>query len=173
MSSYDQNSNWFKQMFPYAKTASQGTGIPAGAILAQWGEETGYGTSDVSQQANNFAGISKQGDAGQYGRYAKYSSIDAFVNDYVHVMNLSYYQGVRSAGDGRSAIAELGKSPWAEDPSYGQNILGIYNTYGLSGYDTYQGGGSAQPAAAGSIPANDKKMIEIGAAFVALMALLK
>lgn len=142
---YNENAAYFERMFPYAKAASSATGLPISFILAQWGHETGFGTSDVAQNANNHAGIKYVEGAsisnGKYGAYASYSNLAQFVQDYARVMNLSYYKSVRGLGNPEATIAAIGKTPYAEDPNYASKIQGIFSTYGLRGYDTYQGGG--------------------------------
>lgn len=178
--SYDQNAQYFITMLSYAQMASSQTGIPTSAILAQWGHETGFGTSDIAINANNHGGIKfvngSSVAATNYGAYAKYNSLDQFVQDYVRVMNLSYYNNVRSAGSPEAAIDALGKSPYAEDPQYGHLVLGIYTVYGLSGYDggtTITSNLSQVSAAASQLPVDTAKLAAIGAAFIALLALTK
>jgi flagellum-specific peptidoglycan hydrolase FlgJ len=170
---YNDNAAYFERMFPYAKTASAATNLPTSTILAQWGHETGFGTSDVSKNANNHGGIKfVEGisiSSGNYGAYAKYSSLDQFVQDYIRVMNLSYYTKIRNAVSPEDTISAFAGSPYAEDQSYSTKVAGIFNTYGLRGYDTYQGGSGT-----GGVDADDmKKYAAIGIAFVALMALVK
>lgn len=172
--SFQTNLDYFYRMFPYAKQAAAGTGVPVAVILAQWAHETGFGTSDVAKNANNHGGI-KYADGfsiadGKYGAYAKYNTLDKFVQDYIRVMNLSYYADVRAAGSDQGAIDALGMSPYAEDPAYSSKISGIYSVYGLSGFNTYQGG--AAPSGGGQAGQDTAKLAAIGAAAVALFALL-
>lgn len=136
------NSDFFSSMGSYAEQASKQTGIPTPVILAQWADESNYGKSDLSQRANNFAGIKwnqnsvASGKTGDLG-YANYSDPEQFTQDYVRVMSLPYYDSVRAAGSVDGAISALAKSPWAESGYDGGNILSnIINQNGL-GSATY------------------------------------
>jgi flagellum-specific peptidoglycan hydrolase FlgJ len=113
-------SDFHSKMYPHARTAHTLTGIPIEVILGQWALESAYGTSDLAKRAKNFAGIkaTSKGKDFTSGQYAGYFTLGSFARDYARVMNLSYYDGVRSAGTVEGALSELGKSPYAEDPSY-------------------------------------------------------
>jgi flagellum-specific peptidoglycan hydrolase FlgJ len=123
------------EMYPYAKISSDLTGIPVQVIIGQWALESNYGNSDLSKRANNFAGIKSNSKGAHYssGAYAGYFTKTAFAKDYARVMNLSYYDGVRSAGSVAGAISELGKSPYAEDPSYAKKLADTVK--GITGID--------------------------------------
>lgn len=151
---YDENAAYARRMFPYAKRASLGTGLLISVILAQWAHETGFGTSAVALNANNHGGIKySEGNSiadGKYGAYASYGSLDQFVQDYIRVINLSYYKSVRAAKTPESQIAEFGKSPYAEDTAYASLVLGIFSAYGLRGYDTWAGEGGNGSSGSGA-----------------------
>ena len=114
------SNQFYSDMYPYAKISSSLTGIPVEVILGQWALESNYGQSDLAKRANNFGGIkaSSKGKHFTSGQYAGYLTKTAFAKDYARVMNLPYYDGVRGAGTVEGALQELGKSPYAEDPSY-------------------------------------------------------
>lgn len=177
-------ADYVAQMAPYAATASAATSIPTGVILSQWAVETGNGTSDLVRRANNHAGITYSsntiGHKDNGTAYAAYDSIDQFVQDYIRVMNLSYYTGVHGQ-DVIGAIRALGASPWAEShyaytaadaPSVdvigkpGQILNDVYYAAGLAKYD------SGVHQAASGIDANTAKLAAIGAAALALFALM-
>lgn len=117
-------NTFYSDMYKYAKISASLTGIPVEVILGQWALESNYGQSDLSRRANNFAGIKSSSKGKDYtsGAYAGYWTKSAFAKDYARVMNLSYYDGVRNAGTVAGAISELGKSPYAEDPSYANKL---------------------------------------------------
>jgi flagellum-specific peptidoglycan hydrolase FlgJ len=117
-------SNFFSEMNGAAQLAASLTDIPKEVILAQWALESAFGTSDLSQRANNYAGIksSSKGKDFVSGAYAGYNSKDSFAKDYARVMNLSYYDKVREAKGIDETIDELAKSPYAEDTSYGAKL---------------------------------------------------
>lgn len=121
-------SDFMSSMSGYAMTAGAALGMPYQVILAQWAHESAYGTSDLAARAKNFAGIKYNDNADfKSGSYAGYNSIPKFVADYIRVMQLPYYNGVRNAGGIRETIEELGKSPYAEDKSYKDKLLSIVN----------------------------------------------
>lgn len=134
-------------MSGYAMTAGAALGMPYQVILAQWALESNYGTSDLASRAKNFAGI-KYNDHADFksGSYAGYNSIVSFVQDYIRVMRLPYYNGVRQAGGIKETIVELGRSPYAEDKSYTDKLLSIVNLN-----DTSPGLGGNVAAAAGKL----------------------
>ena len=119
---------FMSSMQGYAMTAGAALGMPYQVILAQWALESNYGTSDLSARAKNFAGIKYNDNADfKSGSYAGYNSIAGFVQDYIRVMRLPYYNGVRNAGGIKETIHELHKSPWAEDPQYENKLLSMVN----------------------------------------------
>jgi flagellum-specific peptidoglycan hydrolase FlgJ len=120
--------SFMKDMQGYAMTAGAVLGMPYQVILAQWALESTYGTSDLAQRANNFAGIKYNQHADfKSGSYAGYNSIASFVQDYIRVLQLPYYNGVRNAGGIKETIEEFGRSPYAEDPSYASKLSSIVN----------------------------------------------
>lgn len=181
--SYDDNAKWFESMFPEAQRAHSGTGVPTSVILAHWALETGYGTSGSYREGNNVGGVRTA--SGPYATgllygHAKYATVQDGVSDYIRVMNLSYYDLVRSAGDPQAAIVRLDESPWAEDKQQGVNLRDIFSTYGLSGYDSYSGGGGSSGGSmsdiigkVGSLSDSEmQKMAGIGLLVVAVMAFM-
>lgn len=110
--------SYIKEMLPWAKKAQDLTGLPYDYIVAQWGWETGWGTNRGSKTLNNHAGIkySQYAPAGTVkdGMYAKYTSLDSFIRDYARVMNLSYYNEIKSARTDADRIKALNKSPYSE-----------------------------------------------------------
>lgn len=131
--------NYFAQMKPYADRASQALSIPSVVILAQWGLETGFGSSTAARKLNNHAGIKSNSAGADYngGTYAGYNSLASFTTDYIRVMNLSYYKKVREVGktgDVAKTVKALDDSPWAEDTAYYGKIMNIIN--GSKNYST-------------------------------------
>lgn len=80
-------------------------GAPIEVILAFWYWETGGGTNNGTKSYNNLAGINYnrtwknplQVKASPSGEYAIYANLSDFAEDYARVLNLSYYDKVRSA----------------------------------------------------------------------------
>lgn len=129
-------------MFPYAQRAHEGTGLPVSLVIAQWWNESAAGTSSLARQHNNHGGIkyTKAGAEYEAGPYAGYRSIDAFVRDYVRVLNLSYYAEVRRVARSGAGVEEvaraLGRSPYAES-GYGQgeNLIALIRGQNLTRFD--------------------------------------
>ena len=105
-----------------ADEASKGTSVSRWTILAQWAVETGWGTSALCVIDRNLAGIRWYGRAGttQVGGtpgkigtgFARYATLGAFVEDYIHTLNLPAYAAVRSAVGVDAECRALGASPW-------------------------------------------------------------
>lgn len=93
----------------YAQIAAQQTGVPWQTILAQWANETGWGTSPAFVTGHNFAGVSPGGSV------AYYPSVSAGLAAYIQTLNLPIYASVRTAAAQGpvAAAAALGQSPWA------------------------------------------------------------
>ena len=92
-----------------AARAAADTGLWTSVVLAQWANETFFGTSRAFLQGNNFAGVSPGGVV------ASYPSQSAGLSAYIETMNLATYDGVRAAKEvgAREQAIVLGASPWA------------------------------------------------------------
>lgn len=101
------------EMAPYAVAAQNATGINANVILAQWGNETGWGTSSAFTKNFNPAGIgiTSSSVSGQ-----DYGSIEGGVQAYINFVNdNSRYQAVKAAGvnNPQAQAVAFGNSGWA------------------------------------------------------------
>lgn len=123
--------NFYEKMLPYAQQASQALNMPVSAILTQWALESGYGTSRFAIEGLNFGGIklSKNSPTSDYliqggsgAKFAKYSSLSQFTEDYIRVMNLSYYNHVRGLQDPIETLKALANSPY-DAGGYSNNKL--------------------------------------------------
>lgn len=118
-----------------AQAASAKTGVRPSVIIAQWCNETGFGTSEAWNVGNNFAGVSPG------GVIASYPNKLAGLQAYIDTMNNGYYNAVKDAGkQGAIAQAEaLGRSPWAAshygNPP-GSDLVSIIEQFNLTQYDT-------------------------------------
>jgi flagellum-specific peptidoglycan hydrolase FlgJ len=135
--------SWYDDVLPLARQASAATGLQVSAILAQWGHETGRGTSNLAG-SNNLAGIKYTGNPGSRAGNggAVYDSLSAFVADYIRVINLSFYDHVRAAAaQGPEAVFRAftssppGMPRYAEDPAYSAGLLSIWRGDNLARYD--------------------------------------
>jgi hypothetical protein len=99
-------ASFFAEVEPHARVASARTGVPASVILAQWGIETGYGTSQAWMAGHNFAGVSAGGAPKHYADRA------AGLADYISTLLSPRYAAVRSAASPTAAAEALALSPW-------------------------------------------------------------
>lgn len=120
---------------PYAQQANQATGVCVSVILAQWGDETGYGGPDWSPNNN-------PGNVGSYDGQPvnSFPTLQAGVNAYISTMLLSYYIGVRTAVGWRNQSQQLGLSPWAsghynDGGGPGSALIDIITQNNLTQYD--------------------------------------
>src|ERR1700681_2688599 len=95
-------------MAPEARRAWAATGLLPSVILAQWGNETGFGTSAAWRDLHNPAGIGWNGRT-----YFRYASTGAGVDGWIATMRLPAYAAVREAHGFHAQCFELGRSPWA------------------------------------------------------------
>jgi hypothetical protein len=101
--------SWLDDVAPDAVAASEHTGVNPFLILAQWGVETGWGTSRAWRIGNNYAGVSPG------GKVANYADRAAGLAAYERALNQHYYDDVRKAGAEHPTdqLTALAKSPWA------------------------------------------------------------
>ncbi|HWP98099.1 MAG TPA: SH3 domain-containing protein [Syntrophomonadaceae bacterium] len=116
-----------QQMKPYAEAANKGTSLPVDFLLAQWAEESGYGTSSLAQYYNNFGGI-KDPDT---GGFKKYLSPDEFAQDVIAIYteNSKYNQLLAHARAGASIktlFNDLTNCHYASSSTYGEKIRTVY-----------------------------------------------
>lgn len=116
-----------QQMLPYAKTASAGTGLPVNLLLAQWAEESGYGTSSLAKFYNNYGGIKNP----ETGGFRKYMTADDFALDVVAVytQHSNYARLLAHARAGASLqtlLNDLSGCGYASSKNYGEKIRTKY-----------------------------------------------
>ena len=137
-----------------AQQVQRETGCPAGATLAQWALESGWGKM-IPPGSNNFFGVkalpgypyveapTKEWDAKtkQFievtARFRKYSSVaDAF---YVHGLMLMNphgpYAAARAYADNSINFVRSIAGKYATDPDYANKLIHIIVEYGLSRFD--------------------------------------
>lgn len=183
------------RMAPYARKATQETGIPTSVILAQWAWETTWGKAKGATVRNNYGGISNftgsvpswskaykvdPRPADEKGWYYNYKTIDDFVADYITVMKHPNYAAVRAAGSTPGLLDDataLGNSPYAKS-SYmkngvpGGNLVDLIRANELWSYD--QGGTAATLATVkGTVKLNTPDVVSgkdaSGGAYLLLM----
>jgi hypothetical protein len=103
----DAEQAWVNEVLPYAQVGKQDTGVLVSVILAQWADETAWGTSVAYLEGNNLAGVSPG------GVIARYPDLNAGLTAWVQTMTLGYYAAVRAAQGWNAQALALGASPWA------------------------------------------------------------
>jgi hypothetical protein len=130
-----------------AARAAADTGLWTSVVLAQWADETAFGTSRAFLLGNNFAGVSPG------GKIASYPSQAAGLSAYIETMDLATYDSVRAAkaAGARDQAVALGKSPWAgghytaPGGEPGSSLVGIIDSLNLTAYDGAEGSLNPQP----------------------------
>lgn len=124
--------DFYAMYMPQAQAASAELGVPAEAILNQWGLETGWGKS-VIPGTNNLGNIKSTNGKGVYATdnmtgsrdpYRQYASADDFTQDYVRLIKSRYPQAV-GAKDALAFGTALKAGGYAEDPNYAQKVAGM------------------------------------------------
>lgn len=133
----------------YAARASVETGLWPSVILAQWGNETAWGTSADWIEKHNFAGVSSGGVVVTYPNYT------AGLAAYIETMKLPRYDPVRAAhdeGPGAQCVA-LGQSGWAaggylaQDNAHPGSALTLeISDFGLARFDESDGQAAPVPS---------------------------
>ena len=129
-------AEFIASILPEAQKAAATIGWWPSVVLAQWADETGWGTSSAWLDGHNPAGISPNGEI------AAYPSIAAGVVAYEDTALSSYYTSVyaaQSLGPEAQATA-LGESPWAGGhygSPPGSNLVAIIAAYDLNQYNTF------------------------------------
>jgi flagellum-specific peptidoglycan hydrolase FlgJ len=113
-----------------AEKAGKALGVDPQVLLGQWGLETGWGKSVVPGTNNlgnikDFSGSgtsAKDNMTGSVDKYRAYESPDAFVDDYVSLMQRKYPKAVE-AKDPLAFATALKEGGYAEDPRYVNKVV--------------------------------------------------
>jgi N-acetylmuramoyl-L-alanine amidase/Mannosyl-glycoprotein endo-beta-N-acetylglucosaminidase len=105
--------------------------------LAQWIEESGWGSSALCKEYNNFAGIKWRNEMKPYAVPVSYEAHDGvalycnfkdqsnFIKGYWAFLNRKPYAGWRNhTADPQDFIEFIGPI-WAQDPKYSENVLNL------------------------------------------------
>jgi hypothetical protein len=166
--------SFIQQYLSDAQVAAQQLGFPVSVVLAQWINETGSGTSQAFNQANNYAGVSNHGMIDQYPD--KRAGLAAYIVRWSDPVYSSTRAAIASNG-GRSgnpyvAAKAVEQSPWAAGHYGGSGLEALIQQQNLQQYDTGntnypvppdlaaaekadRAGGGAGTAAAGGDNSND------------------
>ena len=142
-----------KQEFISLATNAAAAGkYPTGIAVAQAALESAWGTSQLSQKANNYFGIKAHGDAESIAfpttevvngksvtvqaRFAKYPDTAACFADRDRIITqLACYQDARANVADPELFALCLARHWATDPKYAEKVLRIYRDNKLDRLD--------------------------------------
>lgn len=146
--------NFISTISPIAQSIANSNNLYASTMVAQAALESGYGTSYLTQIANNLFGIksfdgtgvklktSEYNSKGQaystYAYFKSYNSIMDSLQGYATFLTVnSRYANVfkSQAKDGFEAATNIQKDGYATDPSYASKLINIINTYKLTTLD--------------------------------------
>ena len=119
----------------YAKEVQEKYNVPASIVLAQYALESGYGTSELARQNNNYFGM-RDGSSG----WQKFSSKKDSFMAYGELLSSSLYadktKGVTNSGEYIDAIAETYAPSSDGNNNYAGQIKQIIKEFDLSQYDS-------------------------------------
>jgi flagellar rod assembly protein/muramidase FlgJ len=139
---------------PAAQASAVQTKIPASFVVADAALESGWGASQLTQQAMNLFGV--KADPSWTGPtyaiptreflngvwtmvnavFRKYSSWLGSINDHAaFLLNNPRYAPAFQYSDGPSFATAVANAGYATDPQYAQKIISIINTHNLTSLD--------------------------------------
>lgn len=131
-----------------AHAAASHLGIPVSPILAQWANETGFGTSDAWRNGNNYAGVSQLekfqielgAHYGDQGSILFYPSREAGLAGYIGRWGDQVYTDTRAAWqahahDAYQVADDIERSPWAGGHYGGNGLRKLMMQRNLTQYD--------------------------------------
>lgn len=129
MATPSANSQAFVKKFdPLAKKVSKATGFSPAFLLGEWGNETGWGTSQAFLKNNNLEGLKPYGGLtpGLDSKYAGFSTYSQFAQADIATLNSSRYAAARAAaraGADPYAVAHiLGQEGFATSPTFASAV---------------------------------------------------
>lgn len=155
-----QTSQFITKLGPSVKSVANSYKLYPSVMMAQAALESGWGSSQLSTQANNYFGVkgSYNGQSvtmstaeydsnGQLyytdAQFKKYPSIKASMTDNAQLLrngisgNASFYSGTwRENAKTYQDAANALTGKYATAPNYGQSLITLIQTYGLTSLDT-------------------------------------
>ncbi len=147
---------WLDGMVPAAKASEEAFGVPAAVTLAQCILESGWGQTDLAQQANNFFGIKAEhrDDPNSYmefptaeyehgarvmvqAEFEKYPDVEASFRDHARLLATApRYAPAMAQKDNLAAFCtELQACGYSTAPTYAEMLKTLIVDYSLQQYD--------------------------------------
>lgn len=130
------------------------SGVPASLTIAQAALESNWGSSGLTQKANNLFGIKGNGPAGSIvmptteyrngsyikinASFRKYHSWAESVEDHTRLLQNKRYAAVLHR-TGRQAAYAVSAAGYATDPDYVAKLISLMDKYNLYQYDNREG----------------------------------
>jgi flagellum-specific peptidoglycan hydrolase FlgJ len=141
-----------KEFIRAAIAAASRSTYPAGITVAQAALESAWGSSQLSQKANNYFGVKAHGEAEAIellttevvngktvkvlARFAAYPNMAACFADRDRIINqLACYQDARANASDPELFTRCVARHWATDPKYAEKLLKIYRDNKLDALD--------------------------------------
>ena len=135
-----------------ARASSATSGFPPGVTVAQAALESGFGSSGLSQMANNYFGIKARpgheaidlptveyvdgAPVHSTAKFAKFVSMaECFAARDQMIASLPAYAEARAAAQDPEAFVRAFARHWATDPSYAEKVLVVYRAHALDKLD--------------------------------------
>lgn len=120
-----------QEVINLAKEGEVKYGVPASVTLAQYALESGYGTSSVAKNKNNYFGVRKAN-----GEYVQYSSMAESFEAHAKLLGTSslYTSKTNGVTNSKQYIKAISKT-YAEDSNYASKIIQIMDSNNLYQYD--------------------------------------
>lgn len=143
----NEQQTWIESVLPLAHEAAQELGIPTSTVLAQWADETGWGTSTLFRDSHNFAGVTgdADGQVAKLGARVLPSGFLAYPDEHVgmqgYVMRWRdpVYNNTRNAWhalpDAINVAKAMEASPWAAGHYNFRDLEVIIEDHNLTQYD--------------------------------------
>ncbi|MFZ2301264.1 MAG: flagellar assembly peptidoglycan hydrolase FlgJ [Gallionella sp.] len=153
----DAQKDFANRMLPYAKQASQASGMPLQLILGQAALESGWGKREIRMpdggSSYNLFGIKANADwngkiaevmtteyrngipSKQVEKFRAYSSYAEAFKDYAELLgnNPRYASVLQQGGDAAEMARALQKAGYATDPQYADKLVSVMSRINLAG----------------------------------------
>ena len=144
----DNDQAFIDEVLGDAHAAASHLGIPVSPILAQWCNETGFGSSDAWRNGHNYAGVSTLetfqtqlgAHYGDEGAILFYPDREAGLAGYIGRWADEVYTDTRAAWaanahDAYQVAQDIERSPWAEGHYGGDGLKALMIQRNLTQYD--------------------------------------
>lgn len=151
-----QQLAWLSSVVPAAVASQQSSGVPASVTLAQCILESGWGTTQLAKEANNYFGIKAEhlSDPSTYeefptaeyihgqrvmidAKFEKYPDMEASFADHARLISSAtrYASAMAVRNDPFAFAIQLQKDGYSTSPTYGTTLGELIHSYNLAQHD--------------------------------------